>query len=58
MAVTSAPEDHAYTWAPAYARLGAIRRTRNADSYRAYLAIRGASKEDPLVGDTRKRVPQ
>jgi hypothetical protein len=29
-------EDHAYTWAPQYAALSAIRRTRNADSYRAY----------------------
>jgi len=26
-----------------------------ADSYRAYLAIRGASKEDPLVSDVQKR---
>jgi hypothetical protein len=26
-----------------------------ADSYRAYLAIRGASKEDPLVPDVQKR---
>jgi hypothetical protein len=29
-------DDHAYTWAGAYAALSAIRRTRNADSYRAY----------------------
>jgi hypothetical protein len=29
-------DDHAYTWSPAYAALSTVRRTRNADSYRAY----------------------
>ena len=29
-------DDHAYTWQPNYAGLSAVRRTRNADSYRAY----------------------
>lgn len=29
-------EDHAYTWQAHYAGLSAVRRTRNADSYRAY----------------------
>ncbi len=32
----AATEDHAYTWQAHYAGLSAIRRTRNADSYRAY----------------------
>lgn len=29
-------DDHAYAWDAAYAALSAVRRTRNADSYRAY----------------------
>jgi len=32
----AATEDHAYTWQPQYAGLSAVRRTRNADSFRAY----------------------
>jgi hypothetical protein len=29
-------DDHAYTWQASYANLSAVRRTRNADSYRAF----------------------
>jgi len=35
-----------------------LRSTNFADSYRAYLDIRGESKEDPLVADARKRAGQ
>ena len=45
---------------PVYYYQGRVREelktARFADSYRAYLAIRGQSKEDPLLPDIRKRV--
>jgi eukaryotic-like serine/threonine-protein kinase len=33
-----------------------LKSTRAAESFNAYLAIRGQSKDDPLVGEIRKRV--
>ena len=33
----------------------ALKNANFADSYRAYLAIRGKSSEDPLVADARRR---
>ena len=33
-----------------------LKSTRAAESYKAYLAIRGQSKDDPLVPEIRKQV--
>jgi len=47
---------------PVYYYQGRVREALNAtgfaNSYRAYLAIRGSSKEDPLLPDVRKRAGQ
>jgi serine/threonine protein kinase/tetratricopeptide (TPR) repeat protein len=58
-----ADEEATYSYLPPlYYYQGRVREALKnagfAESYRAYLNIRGQSKEDPLLPDVRKRVPQ